>query len=154
MAPARCWSGCSFLEENLTQAAPNRQRSTNETARQEKPFLPPAGAHRNPESIACSPPGPGGHPSLQARIGQAEGPPAREPEQQDGHRSSAGCRRGRCQVRQPRCELSMHQAAPSRGPALSRLLTPSERGSSPLLWPEEYRLTYSPSPASSLAFSL
>lgn len=44
---------------------------------------------------------------------------------------------------------------PHPGSGLCRLLlTPSERGSSPLLWPEEYRLTYSPSPASSLAFSL
>lgn len=153
-APGRRCSGCSFLERNLTQAAPNRQRSTNKTARQEKPSLPPAGAHRDPKSIACSPPAPGRHPSLPARSGQAEGLPAREPGQQDGHRSSTVCRRGRCQACQPRRELSMHQAAPSRCPALSGLLTPSERGSSPLLWPEEYRLTYSPSPASSLAFSL
>lgn len=35
-----------------------------------------------------------------------------------------------------------------------RLLTPRERASSARLWPEEYRLTYSPPPASSLAFSL
>lgn len=36
-----------------------------------------------------------------------------------------------------------------------RLLTPREGASSSLVWPEEYRLTYSPPPASSLlAFSL
>lgn len=45
------------------------------------------------------------------------------------------------------------QARPHAG-GRPRLLTPREGASSSLLWPEEYRLTYSPSPASSLAFSL
>lgn len=57
-----------------------------------------------------------GQEAIQARSGQAEGSPAREPGQQDGHRSSAVCRRGRCQACQPQRELSMHQAAPSRCP--------------------------------------
>lgn len=34
------------------------------------------------------------------------------------------------------------------------LLTPLERVTSPLAWLDEYRLTYSPSPLSSLALSL
>lgn len=82
--------------------------------------------------------------------------------QRDGQRGSRG---GRMDTGAPGCaeEAGAKRVSPGVSSActrqplprvLSRLLTPSERGSSPLLWPEEYRLTYSPSPASSLAFSL
>lgn len=55
--------------------------------------------------------------------------------------------------------LGQTEAGPSPGarphaPGSPRLLTPRGAARSSLLWPEEYRLTYSPSPASSLAFSL
>lgn len=132
-------TGCSSLEGNFTQAAPNSQRSAKEGARQEKPSLTPARAQRDPKSTSCLCTKPVG-------------------EQRGGWGAGAAgwagwvCRRGWCQAREPRRELGMHRAAPPG--ALQPLLTPSERGSSPLLWPEEYRLTYSPSPASSLAFSL
>lgn len=77
---------------------------------------------------------------------------AGEPGQQDGQ-GGPGCAE----------EAGAKRVSPGVSSACTRqplpglsglLLTPSEPGSSPLLWPEEYRLTYSPSPASSLAFSL
>lgn len=82
--------------------------------------------------------------------------------QRDNQQGSQG---SRMDTGAPRCaeEAGAKRVSPSVNSActrqplpgvLSRLLTPSEQGSSPLLWPEEYRLTYSPSPASSLAFSL
>lgn len=45
-------------------------------------------------------------------------------------------------------------ASQKLGQGSPRLLTPRERASSALLWPEEHRLTYSPPPASALALSL
>lgn len=124
--------------------------SSKQTAKQ-KPSLPPAGAQGGPRASLLAPRA-GSQPSLQPRAGKQR-------DQQPGSRGSggtrsSGCAEGPVPSAQPRHELSMHQAAPSRRAALAGLLTPSERGSSPLLWPEEYRLTYSPSPASSLAFSL
>lgn len=145
-------TGCSSLEGNFTQAAPNSQRSAKETARQEKPSLPPARAQRDPKSISCSAPAPRGPSNLQPGVGK----------QRDGQQGSQGSRTG-----VPGCaeEAGAKRVSPGVNLACTRqprpgsglcglLLTPSERGSSPLLWPEEYRLTYSPSPASSLAFSL
>lgn len=67
-----------------------------------------------------------------------------------GHRAQPARGRGLGQA-----EAGLDPARPGRTrEAAPRLLTPREGGSSSLLWPEEYRLTYSPSPASSPARSL
>lgn len=105
-------TGCSSLEGNFTQAAPNSQRSAKETARQEKPSLPPARAQRDPKSISCSAPAPRGPSNLQPGVGkQRDGQQGSQGSRRTG--SSRVCRRGRCQAREPRRELGMHQAAPS-----------------------------------------
>lgn len=66
-------TGCSSLEGNFTQAAPNSQRSAKETARQEKPSLTPARAQRDPKSTSCLCTCSRRAPKPAARSGQAEG---------------------------------------------------------------------------------
>lgn len=59
------------------------------------------------------------------------------------------------QALQSQTAQAQHEASGmSAATADMLLLTPLERVTSPLAWLDEYRLTYSPSPPSSLALSL